>query len=176
MEVSRPASLPTTKGSTPRRDATLTLGLGCFTCSRRPRIARLPGMHPSYCFRGATATHRRRPGLLDLGLGHRAGLPQTRLAFPLHAPHSIAISYTHATLAVAPHPLVTGCAKNHLRASPCPPFISIAGFAALRWRLSPGFPGDFLGRGTVTYPRQALVTTTTPCLRAAMGGVQHACG
>jgi len=60
------------------------------------------GMHPSYCFRGTTATRWRRPILLRPISDVVSGFPETITRSPAHE-HSLAVSYSCTTLAVTPH-------------------------------------------------------------------------
>lgn len=100
-------------------------------------------------------------------LGHRAGVapkPGTR------SPARVAFgrtSYARATLAVVPHLSAIG-SRRAIFDFACPPFAE----ARTPRRLSPAFASDFLGRGRLL-PLSGFNTTTTPCLRAAMGDVHH---
>jgi hypothetical protein len=124
-------------------------------------------MHPSYCFRGTTATHRRRRGILAASRSPCRGHPQTRC--PLSCTRRIRWNLIRAHYSCRrASPVGHRESKSHLRLR----LPALYRDAQAPRGLSLAFASDFLGRGRLL-PLSGFNTTTTPCLRAAMGDVHH---
>jgi len=114
-------------------------------------IAGRHGRHPSYCFRGTTATHRRRRGSFTAPRTPCRGRPQTRRPFSC-TPAFGRTSYARTTLAVVCDPLAIGRRRaiSDLRLPALSPRRWRAGMPACR-QLSP----TTFSEGAGYYPHRA---------------------
>jgi hypothetical protein len=133
------------------------LGLGCSTCCFM--ASRPWAMQPSYCFRGATATHWLRDREMSLDLGSRdchPGMAHPMILLPARG-HSEAILIL-AHYSCRP-PWLVGVRDRK----------ATSGFESRPFCRSRLPTTDFLGT-RLLMPSSSLRSTTRPCLRAPMGG------
>jgi len=118
-------------------------------------------IQPSYCFRGATTTHRQRPTLLQLVLGQRtAGGPFTLM--PAHG-RSISLSHTHALLLPLLHHLLATRCREAISDFTYPPFLrlGLTDFSEASQNV--------FSEGVCYYPCQGSEATTATLFKGADG-------
>jgi len=145
-----------------------SLGLGCFMWSATDLYCRPPGNAPVLLFSRYDRYSLEATRRIEPRLGHRAEVaPKPGVRSPARVAFG-GTSYARTTLAVMRHLSAIG-SRRAISDFACPPFTETRKRPG---ELSPTFASDFLGRGRLL-PLSGFNTTTTPCLRAAMGDAHH---